>query len=209
MKTLRRTPPIEDFRNLQMPFPAFARPSPRPDGSPWLSDVHTRVRSFLQGSSVYSDSPVASTQSTPKIPFLGFLRRPNSPPDLPIHNASNTELPRESTSSHSPLQTQHTAGSYQRAMAVRPEEDYQPPATPRPTHTRYGSVDPETEHLAEIMNGRGPRNTRGRQRPRRHTHWIRRRKERSVTPTNKHLRGKCLASVISGLFLAAILSICA
>ncbi|KAF2714032.1 hypothetical protein K504DRAFT_473188 [Pleomassaria siparia CBS 279.74] len=229
------------FSNYLPSSPLFGR-SPRPDqevasdaspastSSPPLSGLHSNVRSMVNGSSVYSqDSPVPSNNSTPKIPFLGFLRRPQSPPDLvvvPDHN----DAPRDSNDSRSPLHPQHTAGSYIRTIA--PLHDPQEPQTiytrhpadpqePETIYTRHpadvplsysGTVDPETEQLQDEMHGRRRRHHRRRKhhRQNRHGQWVRRKEERGVClpfARGEAARGKCIACIISGLFLTTVLSI--
>ncbi|KAF2813015.1 uncharacterized protein BDZ99DRAFT_247555 [Mytilinidion resinicola] len=202
-----------------MPLPHFHRPSPRLDDSPAPSSVsrfsvmQNNVRSILNGSSVYSNSPPPSNNNTPKLPLLGFLRRPHSPPSLPL---ADSELRRDSTYSQSPLRPQHTAGSYIRA--INSEDVVRGPVAPEMVHTRneshssYGSVDPETEHLAEIVNHsrrRRKRRRRTRAVPERRA-WIRKRGERGVCfPFVKSpaARTKCTACLISGLFLIVVLTI--
>lgn len=196
-----------------MPLPYFNRPSSRLEGSPSssppsrFSAMQQNVRSILNGSSIYSNSPVPSNNSTPKLPLLGFLRRPHSPPGLGV---PEVDLPRDSTSSRSPLHPQYTAGSYMREIA--PEEDE--PAGPPTAHVRhgsdYGSVDPETEHLAELVNNRRTR-TRRRRRKHRQRAWVRKRKDRSVCFSfikSPAARSKCTACLMSGIFLTTVLTIC-
>jgi hypothetical protein len=194
-----------------MPLPYFNRPSSwlgdSPSSSPSrFSAMQQNVRSILNGSSIYSNSPVPSNNSTPKLPLLGFLRRPHSPPGLGV---SEVDLPRDSTSSRSPLHPQYTAGSYMREIA--PEDE---PAGPLTAHVRhgslYGSVDPETEHLAELVNNRRTR-TRRRRRKHRQRAWVRKRKDGSVCFSfikSPAARSKCTACLMSGIFLTTVLTIC-
>jgi hypothetical protein len=204
-----------------MPLPYFHRPSPRLDDSPApssfrFSAMHNNVRSMLNGSSVYSNSPNPSNNNTPKLPLIGFLRRPHSPPPLPL---SEDNLRSGSIDSQSPLQAHHTAGSYIRAISH--EDETTGPMTPHPVHARnessssYGSVDPETDHLAEIVNHNRRRRRRRRRRHHRvepqHRAWVRKRSERGGCFSfvkNPAARSKCNACLIAGLFLTAVLAIC-
>lgn len=212
-----------------MPLPSFFR-SPRPDqqespnGSPASQSssrfgaLHNNVRSMINGSSVYSDSPAPSNNNTPKIPFLGFLRRPQSPPD-PIVVPGN-DVPRDSSDSRSPLRPRHTAGSYMRTIA--PLQDPREPETiysnrhPADVPLDYGgSVDPETQQLQEEVQGRRRRHRHHRRRKHRATHWVRRRSDRGQDKgicfpfvKSQAARGKCIACMISGLFLTTVLAIC-
>ncbi|ORY15708.1 hypothetical protein BCR34DRAFT_477604 [Clohesyomyces aquaticus] len=213
-------------------FPSFRR-SPRPEqqrnaspastSSSQFGALHGNVRSMINGSSVYSDSPAPSNNNTPKIPFLGFLgRRPQSPPD-PIVLPDN-EGPRESTDSRSPLRPPHTAGSYMRTIG-----HFGTPRQPETAFSRHPadvpldyerSVDPETAQLQDELHGRRPRRHRRRRKHRtggRHdpsrqpaTHWVRRREERGICFSfmrSRAARGKCYACLISGLFLMTVLTI--
>jgi hypothetical protein len=214
--------------------PSFGR-SPRPDhtpavgpdgspattSSPRFGGLHFNVRSMVNGSSIYSQSPVPSNNNTPKMPFLGFLRRPQSPPDnivIPDHE----EAPRDSNDSRSPLRPQHTAGSYMRTIApLQTEHD---PREPEAIYSRHpadvpiaygGPVDPETEQLQdEVHRRRRRRHHRRRKHSRRQNsqgQWVRRKSERgSCLPfaQSQAARGKCLACLISGLFLTTVLAIC-
>ncbi|KAF2471066.1 uncharacterized protein BDR25DRAFT_30049 [Lindgomyces ingoldianus] len=205
-------------------LPSFHR-SPRPDqphdspasiSSFQFSTLHTNVRSMINGSSVYSNSPPPSNNNTPKIPFLGFLRRPQSPPN-PIVVPDN-DAPRDSSDSRSPLRSHHTAGSYIAAIAPLDTHPREPEAVyssrhPADVPLEYGrSVDPETEQLQEEVHGRRRRRHRRRRKHRepRATHWVRRRKERGVCFSfmrSRATRGKCYACLISGLFLITVLTI--
>lgn len=204
-----------------MPLPSLFRSS-RPDGpeaspasaSSQFGALQSNVRSMVNGSSVYSDSPAPSNNNTPKIPFLGFLRRPQSPPDPDPMVVPDNNLPGESTDSRSPLLPQHTAGSYMRVI-----EPLGHPREPHPVHSRHpadvpldygGSVDPETEQLQEYVH----RKRRRRHRRRRHhraTHWVRRRSDKGVCFSfvkSQAAKGKCFACLMSGLFLVTVLAIC-
>ncbi|KAF2180340.1 hypothetical protein K469DRAFT_592348 [Zopfia rhizophila CBS 207.26] len=198
-----------------MPFPVFQR-SPRPNDSPASTSssrfgaLHNNVRSMINGSSVYSNSPVSSNNNTPKLPFLGFLRRPQSPPN-PIVVPEN-EAPRDSSDSRSPLHPQHTAGSYQRVIAPLGSNPREPDRTynRHPAEVPLGSVDPETAQLQEEVHGRRRRHHRRRRKHHRPTHWVRRRSERGICFSfirSHAARGKCIACLISGLFLMTVLTI--
>lgn len=191
-----------------MPFPSFSRPSPQPEGSPSrFSALQANVRSLVAGSSIYSQSAVPSTNTSPKVPFRGLFRRSSSPPALPLDASPSPDEPRVSDSSQSPLRPQHTAGSYQRAISHDVDEDG--PTPPRPAHARNASyVDPETQYLADTIHGR-----RGRPKPRRPIRraWVRKRTERGVCWSfirSKAAKSKVIGCIISGLFLAVILTIC-
>lgn len=195
------------------PFATPASQSPSRFGA-----FQNNIRSMINGSSIYSQSPaLENNNATPKVPFRGFFRR-DQPSDqhLPIAH----ETPRLSHDSRSPLQAQHTAGSYIHAIA--PQRDVQAPETvyqrhpadvPLPHDTRY--VDPEAQQIAEEVNGRRHRR-KHRRRKHRHQHadrWVRRRNEQHAhgpmlfvrgTPT----RSKMIACIISGIFLLTVLSVC-
>jgi hypothetical protein len=211
------------------PTPLFGR-SPRPDQTPTLRQAESpastssprfgglqfNVRSMVNGSSIYSQSQAPS----PKVPFLGFLRRPQ--PDnivIPDHNTA----PRDSSDSRSPLRPPHTAGSYMRSIA--PLQTQHDPREPEAIYSRHpadvpmaygGPVDPETEQLQAEVHGR--RKRRHHHRRRKHSRrqnsqgqWRRKRSERgSCLPfAQSHAaRGKCVACLTSGLFLTTVLAIC-
>ncbi|KAF2273392.1 uncharacterized protein EI97DRAFT_155894 [Westerdykella ornata] len=174
---------------LRTPRPDEHHAPPPPNDSPAsqtssrLGALHSNVRSIINGSSIYSSSPVVpDTANSPKpskhrSPFLGFLRRSQYPP-TPIIVTDNND-PRISHDSRSPLRPQHTAGSYMRTIG--PFENYQdvpnvPPlpetALPDrhpadvslpdllPSHTRGSSLDPETQQLQEEVHGRRRRHRR-------------------------------------------------
>ena len=208
-----------------MPLYLFERPTPRPDESPAsaspsrFSAIQNNVRSMLNGSSIYSNSPRPSNNNTPKLPFLGFLRRDEGSTQPAIPNVNE---PRHSTSSHYPLHSQHTAGSYLGVLDRHPSEPEPAHRHPADVHPEYpgesstGSIDPETSQLAEEANSR-----RRRRRRRKHPHhrrrhhrqgsWVRRKSERGSCFTfiqNGAARGKCFACLISGLFLMTVLAIC-
>jgi len=215
-----------------MPVPTLFKWSPRPDQTPEGSPVsqtssrfgalHSNVRTMINGSSIYSRSPNQSANNTPKLPFLGFLRRPQSPPaPIDINLANNGS--RDSSDSRSPLHPQHTAGSYMRAIAPlndprEPETIYRssphaPSRHPADVPLDYnGSVDPETERLSGEMQQRRRRRRHRRRKHHRHQRqWVRRKHERRTCMPfvrGSAARGKLLACIISGLFLATVLAIC-
>jgi hypothetical protein len=220
--------------------PLFAW-SPRPDqnqdleASPVTQSpsrfgaFRSNVRSMVNGSSIYSQSPAlphtnTNNENTPKIPFLGFWNRSPDTNTLPTSNTA----PRESQDSRSPLRAQHSASSYIGAI-----EDPQVPTTvyarhpadvPLPHQQQNGHADPEIELLASDINGR--RHRRKKHRRRKHQHhrtdrsggrsersdqWVRRRDEpRSavIYVRGTAARGKMIACVISGTFLITVLAIC-
>ncbi|KAF2868587.1 hypothetical protein BDV95DRAFT_500277 [Massariosphaeria phaeospora] len=209
-----------------MPVPSFFR-SPRPDDTPEgspasqfpsrFSALHNNVRSIINGSSIYSESPAPSSNNTPKVPFLGFLRRPQSSHPSAISD-DNFAL-RDSNDSRSPLRPEHTAGSYIREIA--PLED---PRESRVVYSRhpadvsldYGDdrdgLDPETQQLQEEVHGRSRRRRHRRRKHRRQqTHWVRRQSSRDgcflAFVEGTAARGKAFACLISGLFLITTLSI--
>ena len=217
-----------------MPRLSFYR-SPRPDQTPDVeaspgSQFQSRfgsfqqnVRTMINGSSVYSQSPGPTTYNTPKIPFLGFLRRD---PPSPIPGSDNTD-PRESNESGSPLRPQHTAGSY--ARTISPLEDPRQPETiynrdaslnrhpadvPLGDVESHGGLDPEIQALNDEINGRRRRRRHHRRRKHRRaqsTHWVRRREDKGYClPFVKGTaaQGKVLACIISSTFLVVVLAIC-
>ncbi|KAK7186845.1 hypothetical protein DPSP01_007031 [Paraphaeosphaeria sporulosa] len=216
-----------------MPMPTLWKWSPRPeqtlDGSPASQSssrfgaLHSNVRSMINGSSIYSRSPTLGGDASPKTPFMGFFRRDHSPP-APIDVHAANEPSRDSSDSRSPLHPQHTAGSYMRTIA--PLQHPQEPPTvyrrnsdvpdrhPADVQLDYrGSVDPETEVLSDEVQ---QRRRRRRHRRRKHSHprsqraWVRRKHEkRGCMPfvRGSAARGKLIASMISGLFLATVLAV--
>ncbi|KAF2839467.1 hypothetical protein M501DRAFT_933500 [Patellaria atrata CBS 101060] len=154
------------------------------------------MRSLLQGasSSIYSQSPQSSQSNTPKIPMLGFLRRPghtqsqSTTPEL-----EQREVPNHISNEAAPIVPQHTAGSYQRAIID------QMPEVPRIVHTRqYSSADPETEELARIVHRRARKRQRKAFTRSRHT----RKGNRSGSPAHR----KAVCCMIAGSFLVTILT---
>lgn len=196
--------------------------SPASQSSSRFGALHSNVRSMINGSSIYSsDSPRLLQPETPKTPFWGFLgRRPHSRPP-PIDVISDNDAPRDSNDSRSPLRPQHTAGSYMRVIA--PLQD---PRVPEVVHNRHpadvplnygGSVDLETQQLQDEIHGRRRKRKHRRRRTQRHNHWVRRRSGSSSQDRgicfpfikSQAARGKCVACMISGLFLTTVLAICA
>ncbi|KAJ4292505.1 hypothetical protein N0V90_009167 [Kalmusia sp. IMI 367209] len=214
-----------------MPMPALFKWSPRPDQTPDGSPIsqsssrfgalHNNVRSMINGSSIYSRSPNFGGDSSPKTPFLGFFRRPQDPP-APIDVDVANRPARDSSDSRSPLHPQHTAGSYMRSIAPlqdprEPETVYRrnsdvPDRHPADVQLDYGrSVDPETEQLSEEVHQRRRRRRHRRRKHHRHQRqWVRRKHEKQGCMPfvrGTAARGKLVACMISGLFLATVLAI--
>ena len=221
----------------------FERPTPQPNESPAsalrfrFSAIQDNVRSILNGSSIYSNSPAPSNHNTPKLPFMGFLRRDNNQPQAPTV-APDAQAPLTSTSSHFPLHSQHTAGSYLGVLdrhPSAPEPAHRHPAdvpfeyssSPDGSNPHHPHIDPETEELASEANQRRRRRRRRkhsnhnqphehhrRRRHHRQGSWVRSKSERGTCFTcfsfvqNRAARGKCFACLISGLFLMTVLAIC-
>lgn len=210
--------------------PLFAW-SPRPDqdqdieASPATSSpsrfgaFRSNVRTLVNGSSVYSQSPALTNtnnhnETTPKVPFRGFWSRQQSP-DPNAQHVSDDE-PRDSRDSRAPL-SHHTAGSYIGAI-----QDPQEPATVYSRHPadvqlpsdHDGPVDPAIQQPADEANGRRHRRRKHRRRTNRadrREQWVRRRDERGssgIYVRGSAARRKMVAVVISGTFLIVILSIC-
>jgi len=179
----------------------------------------SNVRTMVNGSSVYSQSPaLTSNTNTPKTPFLGFWNRsPN--PDEPRPSYEAQQEPR------SPPTANHSASSYIGAIGETPEPSTiyarHPADVPLPQND--GFVDPEIQQLAEDINGRRRRRRKHRRRQHHDTQrsgstsssgtrgWVRRRNERGTSPTHVRgtaARGKLIACIISGTFLLTILAIC-
>jgi hypothetical protein len=187
----------------------------------------SNVRSMVNGSSIYSQSPAIpshdtnNTETTPKIPFLGFWNRQQSPDPDTSNDAS-----RESHDSRSPLRAQHSASSYIGVIS-----DPQAPTTVNSRHpadvplpSQDGYVDPEIQQLADDINRRRHRRKKHRSRKHHRTersgrsgrsersdHWVRRRDEPRtavIYVRGTAARGKMIACVISGTFLITILAIC-
>ncbi|PVH97654.1 hypothetical protein DM02DRAFT_75130 [Periconia macrospinosa] len=212
------------------------RPGHNPDASPAsqsssrfgpFSALHNNVRSMVNGSSVYSQSPNPnpSNENTPKIPFLGRFRREQSPAPITIPNS--TDPPRDSSDSRSPLRPQHTAGSYMRTIAPlgdprAPQTAYagqngdRHPADVQLDYHGSGGLDPEIVQLQNEINGR--RRRRRRHRRRHHAqsdgHWVRRRNSHdhgrgrgTRLRRGTAARGKLMACIISGSFLVLVLTV--
>jgi hypothetical protein len=183
-----------------------------------FSALHGNVRTMINGSSVYSQSPaLPSNHNTPKIPFLGFFRRDQADQDvLPVAH----DAPRDSNDSRSPLHAQHTAGSYIGAIAPQglqtPETVYHrhPADVPLPRqNSNY--IDPEIQQLAEEINSRRFRKKQRRRKHRRPPpdRWVRRRDEEGARGPmlfvrGSPARGKMIACIISGSLLLTVLSTC-
>jgi hypothetical protein len=212
--------------------PLFAW-SPRPDqepnpfaGSPASQSssrfgaFQNNIRTMINGSSIYSQSPALSNANTPKLPFLGFFRRDQSPDPnvLPYHN----DAPRYSNDSRSPLRAQHSASSYIGSIVPlhdprEPETIYSrhPADVPLPTRQDSAYIDPEIQQLSEEVNG-NRKKRRHRRRKHRHaasTRWVRRRDDRGahgpmLFVRGTQTRGKMIALMISGTFLLTVLAIC-
>lgn len=174
---------------------------------------HNNLRSMVNGSSVYSQSPALDNNlHTPKVPFLGFWQRQQSPDPnvLPFSN----DPPRDFNDSRSPLRAQHTAGSYIRTIT--------PPQEPQTVYSRHpadtqlsdehdGYTDPEVQQLANEIHGRRHRRRHRRRRHTRTKQWVRRRDERGtgiVFVRGTAARGKMFACSISGTFLLVVLATC-
>ena len=196
-----------------------------------FSAFRSNVRTMVNGSSIYSQSPALPShnnnnnnpETTPKIPFLGFWNRSPDPSNLPPSN----DAPRESHDSRSPLHAQHSASSY-----IGSIQDPQQPTTVYSRHPADvqlpsqqqdgGYADPEIQQLADNINGRRHRRKKHRRRKHHHRtersgrsersdHWVRRRDEpRSavIYVRGTAARGKMIACVISGTFLITVLAIC-
>jgi hypothetical protein len=196
----------------------FGTPASQPSSR--FSTLHNNIRTMINGSSVYSQSPaLPNNNSTPKTPFLGFFRRDQSadPNLLPVSH----DAPRDSNDSRSPLRAQHLAGSYMDAIVPQ-----QGPRAPETVHYRHpadvplprqnsGYVDPEVQLLADDVNGHRHRR-KHRRRKHRQPHsdrWVRRHNERSghgplLFVRGSAARGKMIACIISGSFLLTVLAIC-
>jgi hypothetical protein len=210
--------PRPDQDRAQDPFG-----TPASQSSSRFGALHSNIRTMINGSSIYSQSPALPNDnynnSTPKAPFLGFFRRDQSsdPNLLPVsHDAT-----RNSNDSRSPLRAQHLAGSYIDAIAPQ-----QGPQTPESVYHRHPAdvplprqnsdyVDPESQELAEEVNGRRHRR-KHRRRKHRQPHadrWVRRREEHGAQGPllfvrGSAARGKMIACIISGSFLLTVLAIC-
>jgi hypothetical protein len=225
------------FRSPRALFSWSPRPdqnveaSPATQSSSRFGALHNNIRTMINGSSVYSQSPAPSNFNTPKPAFAGFWNRqqPSDPNVLPISN----EAPRDLNDSAEPLRAQHTAGSYIRT--ITPPQDLQEPTTVYARHPadvslpnqQTGFVDPEIQELADEINGR--RHRRRKHRRRRHhrgersehssrsnrsnrsNQWVRRRDEHrtaAIYVRGSAARGKMIACVLSGSILIIVLSLC-
>ncbi|KAL5119786.1 hypothetical protein ACEQ8H_002392 [Pleosporales sp. CAS-2024a] len=182
------------------------------------SALHSNVRTMINGSSIYSQSPaIPSNNSSPKVPFWGFLRRDQTQPHvLPVaHNE-----PRNSNDSGSPLRAHHSARSY--IGAIAPQQAPQTPETVYHRHPadvplpqqRSNYVDPDVRELAEEINdcGHHRKHRRRKHRQPQSDRWVRRRGERGAQGPMLFMRGspargKMVACFVSGSFLLTVLAI--
>ncbi|KAJ4990966.1 hypothetical protein SVAN01_03537 [Stagonosporopsis vannaccii] len=200
-----RTPrPDQDVENVPVPsLPVENSPAPQSQSRYGRFSINART---MVGSSVYSQSPGQSRWKTPKMPAMGFGRRPTS--------ADLDTVIDDSNGSNSALAS-HSAASY--VGAISQEQIRTPPQT----HNRHPAdvplpqqdpfVDPEIQQLADEIN-RGPRRHRRRKRRRQHRndHWKRKRSDRGkLMPfvRGTAARGKLIACIISGTFLLTVLTI--
>ncbi|KAG9375745.1 hypothetical protein A1F94_013694 [Pyrenophora tritici-repentis] len=141
--------------------------------------LRSNVRTTVNGSSVYSQSPaLTNNTTTPKTPFLGFWNRspnPNEPP-RPSHDAQQEP--------GSPPTADHSASSYIGAIQETSEPTTVYARHPADDHQRSGSTSST--------------GTRG---------WVRRRNQRDTAVRGSAARGKLIACIISGTFLITILAI--
>lgn len=201
-----RTPrPEQDVESL--PVPSLpAENSPAPQSQSRFARLSTNARTLV-GSSVYSQSPGQPRWKTPKMPSMGFGRRPVS--------ADLDTVVDDSNGSHSAYAS-HSAASYVGAISQEqirtPEQTYNrhPADVPLPQQDPF--VDPEVQEIADEIN-RGPRRHRRRKRRRQHRadHWKRKRSDRGkLMPfvRGTAARGKLIACIISGTILVTVLTIC-
>lgn len=179
--------------------------SPVPESQSRFARFSTNARTMV-GSSVYSQSPGPSRWKTPKMPSMGFGRRPVS--------ADLDTVVDESNGSNSAFAS-HSASSYVGAISQEqirtPDLTYNrhPADVPIPQQDPF--VDPEVQQLADEING--PRRHRRRKRRKQHRadHWKRKRSDRGkMMPfvRGTAARGKLIACIISGTFLLSVLTIC-
>jgi hypothetical protein len=191
--------------------------TPASQSSSRFGALHTNIRTMINGSSIYSQSPaLPNTTTSPKTPFLGFFRR-EQPQDLTL--PVSHDAPRDSNDSRSPLRAHHLAGSYMDAIGPQtPETVYHrhPADVPLP-HQRSGSVDPEAQILADEATAHRHRRKHKRRKHRAppSNRWVRRRAGSDASTTGPLLfvrgtaaRGKMIACIISGSFLLTVLAIC-
>ncbi|KZM21080.1 uncharacterized protein EKO05_0003567 [Ascochyta rabiei] len=178
--------------------------SPAPPSQSRFARFSTNARTIV-GSSVYSQSPGPSRWKSPKMPSMGFARRPTS--------ADLDTVIDESNGSNSALAS-HSAASYVGAISQEqirtPEQTYNrhPADVPLPHQDPF--VDSEVQQLADEVNG--PRRHRRRKRRKQHRsdHWKRKRSDRGkLMPfvRGTAARGKLMACIISGTFLLSVLTI--
>ena len=181
----------------------------------------SNVRTMVNGSSVYSQSPALTNHTnTPKTPFLGFWNRSPNPSEQPRPSHDDAQNPRF------PPTANHSASSYIGAIqeTSEPTTVYarHPADVPLP-QGGDGFADPEIQQLADDINGRRRRRRKHRRRQHHDTQrsgstsssgsrqWVRRRGERGTSRTHARapaVRGKKIACMISGTFLLTILAIC-
>ncbi|KAH6643144.1 hypothetical protein C7974DRAFT_302833 [Boeremia exigua] len=189
-----RTPrPDHDAENPPVPSLSLpVQPSPAPPSR--FARFSTNARTMV-GSSVYSQSPGPPKWRTPKMPSMGFSRRPVSADLETVIN---------------PAFASHSAASYVGTIS----QDSPPPLSYRhPADVQLPAddpfVDPEAAPGAE--ENPGPRRHRRRRRRRQHRadHWKRKRSDRGkLMPfvRGAAARGKLIACIISGSFLVVVLS---
>ncbi|CAE7220616.1 hypothetical protein CFE70_010486 [Pyrenophora teres f. teres 0-1] len=177
--------------------------------------LRSNVRTMVNGSSVYSQSPaLTNNTNTPKTPFLGFWNRsPNPNEPRPSHNVQQEP--------GSPPTANHSASSYIGAIqeTSEPNTIYARHPADVPLPQADGFADPEIQQLANDINGRRRRRRKHRRRqhpdPQRSGStsstgtrgWVRRRNERDTAVRGSAARGKLIACIISGTFLITILAI--
>ncbi|KAF9692187.1 hypothetical protein EKO04_009826 [Ascochyta lentis] len=178
--------------------------SPAPESQSRFARFSTNARTMV-GSSVYSQSPGPSRWKTPKMPSMGFARRPVS--------ADLDTVVDESNGPNSALAS-HSAASYVGAISQEqirtPEQTYNrhPADVPLPQQDPF--VDPEAQQLADEINGPRRHRRRKRRKQHRNDHWKRKRSDRGkLMPfvRGTAARGKLIACIISGTFLVSVLTI--
>ncbi|KAJ4337667.1 hypothetical protein N0V95_008273 [Ascochyta clinopodiicola] len=178
--------------------------SPAPQSQSRFARFSTNARTIV-GSSVYSQSPGPSRWKSPKMPSMGFSRRPVSADLDTVVDESNGS---------NPTLASHSAASYVGAISQEqirtPEQTYNrhPADVPLPHQDPF--IDPEVQQLADEING--PRRHRRRKRRKQHRdgHWKRKRGDRGkLMPfvRGTAARGKLIACIISGTFLLSVLTI--
>ena len=202
-----RTPrPDQDVeRSPAPPLPSQfpVENSPAPQSQSRFARFSTNARTIV-GSSVYSQSPGQPRWKTPKMPSLGFGRRPVSADLDTVVDESNGTYASHSASSY--------VGAISQEQIRAPEQTYNrhPADVPLPQNDPF--VDPEVQEIADEIN-HGPRRHRRRKRRRQHRadHWKRKKSDRGkLMPfvRGQAARGKLIACIISGTFLISVLTIC-